>query len=101
MVLTSTACQGRTFGQGVLVDGGFKDGDDMGSYWLHMYVMLSRATCAENLLMIRDPGLDFLKQGPPPDLKARLRSFDTRTMRCRASCEQLAQDLGLAQFLHA
>ena len=98
MVLTSTACQGRTFPLGVLVDAGCKDSDDMGSYWLHLYVMLSRATSSENLLMLRDPGVDFLKTGPPPDLAARLRAFDSRTRRCRDRAAKLAQDLGLASF---
>ena len=100
MVLTSTACQGRTFLLGVLIDAGYKDSDDMGSFWLHLYVMLSRATSSENLLMLRDPGVDFLTTGPPPDLAARLRTFDARTKRCRVAAEQLARDLGLASFLH-
>ena len=43
----------------------------MDGLWLHLYVMLSRATTAENLPVIRDPGSDFLSRGPPADLAAR------------------------------
>ena len=62
-VLTSTACQGRTMKKGVFIDAGDKDANDVDNYWLHLYVMLSRATSSDNLLMIRDPGLDFLTRG--------------------------------------
>ena len=99
-VLTSTACQGRTMPDGVIVDAGYKDADDLDGLWLHLYVMLSRATTSDNLLMIRDPGLKFLSRGPPPDLAARLRAFHARTERCRKEAERLAQELGLARFLH-
>ena len=86
--------------QGVIVDAGYKDGDDLDGFWLHLYVMLSRATTSDNLLMIRDPGLDFLSRGPPADLAARLRTFGTRTERCRKAAVKLAHELGLAKFLH-
>ena len=100
MVLTSTACQGRTMPKGVIVDAGYKDEHDLDNYWPHLYVMLSRATSSDNLLMIRDPGLEFLTRGPPADLAARLRAFDARTNRCRVAAERLARDLGFAPFLH-
>ena len=99
-VLTSTACQGRTMHQGVIVDAGYKDADDMDGLWLHLYVMLSRATTSDNLLMLRDPGLDFLSRGPPADLAKRLRTFSARTERCRKAAEKLARELGLDKFLH-
>ena len=73
---------------------------DDGTWWLHLYVMLSRATSSENLLLIRAPGLDFLTRGPPADLAARLRTFNSRTRACRAAAEKLARKLGLAAFLH-
>ena len=86
--------------QGVIVDAGYKDSSDMDNLWLHLYVMLSRATTAENLLVIRDPGVEFLSRGPPADLATRLRNFETRTRRCRSAAGKLAHDLGLAEFLH-
>ena len=86
--------------QGVIVDAGYKDSSDMDNLWLHLYVMLSRATTAENLLVIRDPGVEFLSRGPPADLAARLRNFDTRTRRCRKAAAKLAYELGLQEFMH-
>ena len=98
-VLTSTACQGRTMTQGVIVDAGCKDSSDMDNLWLHLYVMLSRATTAENLLVIRDPGLQFLSRGPPNDLETRLCAFQERTQGCRTDATSLARELGLMDFL--
>ena len=89
--------------QGVIVDAGYKDTketDTLDNLWLHLYVMLSRATTAENLLVIRDPGVEFLSRGPPADLATRLRTFETRTRGCRSTGEKLARDLGLEDFLH-
>ena len=99
-VLTSTACQGRTMHEGVVVDAGNKDPNDLDNFWLHLYVMLSRATTSDNLLVIRAPGLDFLSRGPPVDLARRLRTFAARTERCRKEAEELAHSLGLHAFLH-
>ena len=82
-VLTSTASQGRTMLLGVTVDAGCKDPNDMDNLWLHLYVMLSRATTSENLLVIRDPGLDVLAQEQPPDLASRPRIFSAREEHCR------------------
>ena len=82
------------------MDAGCKDAQDMDNLWLHLYVMLSRATTAENLLVIRDPGMDFLSRGPPADLATRLRTFERRTRKCRLAATTLAKQLGLAHFLH-
>ena len=76
MIRTSTGCQGKTCELGVLIDcarriGGshpMKDDD----YWLHMYVMLSRATSIDDILLTRAPDASFLLRGPPPDLARRL-----------------------------
>ena len=67
---------------------------------LHLYVMLSRATSAQDLLLIRAPPESFLTQGPPADLAARLRTFNARTQACRVAAERLARELGFAPFLH-
>ena len=85
--------------EGVIVDAGHEDADDMGGFWLHLHVVLSRATSSDNLLMIRDPGLDFLSRGPLADLAARLRAFGARAERCRKEAVKLARELGLAKFL--
>ena len=98
-VLTSTACQGRTFRFGVVVDGGRRDGgahplseDD---FWLHLYVMLSRATSVADILLARPPPSAFLGRGPPAGLAAALRRFAARTQACRKQAGLLAKEFGL------
>ena len=103
-VITATACQGRTMRAGVVIDCGRhysgstrkEDGD----WWLELYVMLSRATRLDDLLLLRAPPSSFLLQGPPPDLQKRLQSFAARTKTCRAHAEKLVRKLGFSIFLH-
>ena len=72
---------------------------DEDMWWLHLYVMLSRATLLENLLVLRGPPVEFLLRGPPADLRHRLAVFARRTQACHRRAEELAQELGLAHFL--
>ena len=65
-----------------------------------MYVMLSRATRLEDLLLMRAPDVSFFLKGPPKNLKKRIEMFTCRTNHCRAAAEQFAWDLGLAKFFH-
>ena len=88
----ATACQGRT-------ECGNTRKED-GDWWLELYVMLSRATRLDDLLLLRAPPSSFLLQGPPPDLQKRLQSFAARTKKCRAHAEKLARELGFSSFLH-
>ena len=78
-VITSTACQGRTMRAGVVVDAGRREAGphktEIDDYWLHLYVMLSRATTLEDLLLVRAPPVEFLKSGPPKDLARHLSAF--------------------------
>ena len=103
-VVTSTACQGWTLHAGVVIDCGRhvggntpKDDDD---WWLDLYVMLSRATRLEDLLLVRAPSSDFLLRGPPPDIRRQLVRFASRTKACRKSAEKLADEIGFRIFLH-
>ena len=48
---------------------------EIDDYWLHLYVMLSRATTLEDLLLVRAPPVEFLKSGPPKDLARHLSAF--------------------------
>jgi len=54
---------------GVIIDCGRQEGgahkkeDD--DWWLDLYVMLSRATKLEDLLLLRAPDLDFFAKGQP------------------------------------
>ena len=89
--------------KGVIIDAGKREGgqnptrDD--NYWLHMYVMLSRATRLDDILLARAPDVDFLKQGPPSSLARALAMFAKRTDGCRRKAEKLAAELGLGHLL--
>ena len=78
-VITSTACQGRTMDAGVVIDCGRLEGGphpkDDDDWWLDLYVMLSRATRLEDLLLMRAPPATFLLRGPPASLRLQLDKF--------------------------
>ena len=101
--ITSTACQGRTMRDGVILDCGRHEGgnhpkeDD--DWWLDLYVMLSRATRLEDLLLLRAPDLEFFAKGPPKKLRKQLAKFAKRTEACRKEAMKIAMELGLASFL--
>ena len=103
MVRTSTACQGKTFDQGVVIDcarretGAHPTSD--GDWWLHLYVMVSRATSIHDLLLLRAPESDWLLRGPPENLRQRLQLFRARVGRCHAAAKDMAASLGLAAYL--
>ena len=90
--------------QGVILDcgrhehGNGKKTDD--AWWLELYVMLSRATRLEDLLLMRAPDSDFLLHGPPPGLKNQLKKFARRTDENRRIAEALPADLGFTEFFH-
>ena len=103
-VITTTACQGRTMRDGVVLDCGRhtaglgrKEDDD---YWLELYVMLSRATRIDDLLLMRAPPCEFLLRGPPSGLRQQLQTFGKRTAACRQEAEALITALGLDSLLH-
>ena len=88
---------------GVIIDCGRQEGgshpkeDD--DWWLDLYVMLSRATRIQDLILLRAPSLDFFKKGPPQTLQKQLTKFLDRTRACRREAAQLAMELGLHRFL--
>ena len=103
-VIIATACQGRTFRLGVVIDCGrhesgrtAKEDEDC---WLDLYVMLSRVTRLEDLLLIRPPPADFLLRGPPKDSQKQMAKFAQRTASCRTDAAKLPQDLSFIWFLH-
>ena len=73
-----------------------KDDDD---WWLDLYVMLSRATRIEDLLLLRAPPLSFFHQGPPKTLAKQLAKFAQRTEACRQEAQSLLPELRLNKFL--
>ena len=88
---------------GVIIDcgrqeeGTHKKEDD--DWWRDLYVMLSRATKLEDLLLLRAPDLDFFAKGPPKTLRKQLAKFARHTEDCRKRAEQLAKELGFAALL--
>ena len=88
---------------GVIVDAGRREtgahGMEENDYCLHLYVMLSRATRLDDLLLVRAPPVEFLKNGPPKDLVRQLHVFATRTDACRETAARLATELGMHAFL--
>ena len=79
--LTSTASQGQTIRTGVTIDCGQdtsigRPEDREDNWWLHLYVMLSRATCMDDMLLLRPPTRDVLQKGPPPSVLKALKKFD-------------------------
>ena len=103
-VITTTACQGRTMREGVVLDcgrrmsgRGRKEDDD---YWLELYVMLSRATRIQDLLLMRAPPCEFLLRGPPLGLRQQLQKFGKRTEGCRREARALITELGFDDLLH-
>jgi len=103
MVRTSTACQGKTFDQGVVIDcarretGAHPTSD--GDWWLHIYVMVSRATSIRDLLLLRAPESDWLLRGPPENLRQRLQLFRARVGLCHSAAKGFAENLGFAKYL--
>eukprot|EP00959_Pyramimonas_sp_CCMP1952_P132135 2762823-Pyramimonas_sp.AAC.1 len=44
-------------------------------WWLHLYVMTSRATCMRNMLILRPPARECLERGPPASLRKALQEL--------------------------
>ena len=88
---------------GVIIDCGRQEGgahpkeDD--DWWLDLYVMLSRATRLECLLLMRAPDLSFFAKGHPKTLRTQLDKFAARTNASRKKALQIAEELGLASFV--
>ena len=81
--LTSTASQGQTIRTGLTIDcartapqgvRGTKDAE----WWLHLYVMFSRATCLADMLLLRPPPRALLERGPPHSVMRALATFEQK-----------------------
>ena len=83
---------------GVIIDCGRQEGgahpkeDD--DWWLDLYVMLSRATRLDDLLLMRAPDLSFFAKGPPKTLRTQLAKFASRTNACRKQRRGLQKNWG-------
>ena len=69
-------------------------------WWLDLYVMLSRATRLEDLLLVRAPPIDFFQSGPPVSMRRQLATFARRSAACHTRAEEIAQELGFSRFFH-
>ena len=62
---------------------------------MHLCVMFSRATCLEDMLLLRPPPRELLERGPPPAAQAALESFETRVAESVEAAAALAADIGV------
>ena len=69
------------------------------AWWLDLYVMLSRATKLDDLLLLRAPEPEFLLRGPPKGLQQQFKVFDKRVVDCRKKATERAKELGFDRFL--
>ena len=81
--LTSTASQGVTLRDGTIIDCARQPEMDEDNWWLHLYVMLSRVTCLEHLLLMHPPPRELLERGPPATIRASMTDFASKALRCR------------------
>ena len=63
-------------------------------WWLHLYVLFSRATCMEDMLVLRPPPRDLLESGPPQNVRNALARFTSKIAASRSDAEVLARRLG-------
>ena len=97
MVRTAMSSQGLTFSRGVVADlrraGGMTD--DI--WWLNLYVMLSRATSLDNLILVglSDKVKELLEAGPPAYIRKELRALQQKAARTQKLAERAAQDIGI------
>ena len=63
-------------------------------WWLHLYVMFSRATCMDDMLLVRPPPRELLEAGPPQGVKAALEKFDERREASTKAAEAFARASG-------
>ena len=68
---------------------------DDAEWWLHLYVMFSRATCMGDMLLLRPPPRNLLERGPPKSVKAALESFAKKASDSAAAAELLLATMGL------
>ena len=98
--LTSTASQGQTIRAAVTIDcarsepqGARGKSDD--EWWLNLYVMFSRVTQMEDMLLLRPPPRHLLERGPPASVKRALRRFEDAEEATIADAIRLASDLNI------
>ena len=79
--LTTTASQGQTIRAAVTLDCARIEpqanrGTCEDEWWLNLYVMFSRATRMEDMLLLRPPPRTLLERGPPTAVREAMRRFE-------------------------
>ena len=98
---SSTASQGQTIRTGVTIDCARiephgKQGTPDDAWWLHLYVMFSRATCMEDMLLLRPPPRALLEGGPPASVKKALAHFERKIVESTEAATLLAATMGMS-----
>ena len=99
--LTTTASQGQTIRDAITIDcarievqGARGKGDD--EWWLNLYVMFSRATKMEDMLLLRPPPRQLLERGPPASVRTALQRFDEIEVATIADAIRLSADFNIS-----
>ena len=98
--LTVTASQGRTLRTGVTIDCARNEPDGMrgtsdDEWWLNLYVMFSRVTKMDDMLLLRPPPRELLERGPPASVRDALRRFERVEAATVADALRKAQEFGI------
>ena len=98
--LTSTGCQGFTIRTGVTIDcarlePAGKTGMKDDIWWFHLYVLLSRATCMKDMLLLRPPPRELLDGDPPQSIVSALQEFEVKRSASEAEAEEFALRTGI------
>jgi len=64
------------------------------TWWFHLYVMFSRATKMDDMLLLRPPSKEFLDRGPPQNILAALRRFESKRATTEIEAIELASLFG-------
>ena len=99
--LTTTASQGQTIRAAVTIDCARNDpqgtrGTDDDAWWLNLYVMFSRVTRMEDMLLVRPPPRELLERGPPVSVGDALKRLADTERDTAADAVVSAERLGIA-----
>ena len=98
--LTTTASQGQTIRAAVTIDCARNEpqgqrGTSEDAWWLNLYVMFSRVTRMDDMLLIRPPPRELLERGPPVSVRDALKRFESTELDTVADAVLLARRFGI------
>ena len=64
-------------------------------WWLHVYVMLSRATCMEDMLLLRPPPREKRECGPPKSVRLALQRVEALIEESTEAAARVAASIGI------